>query len=219
VALADLSRRLDDVRARIRSAGRDPDEVTVVAVTKGFGADVAAAAIAVGLVDVGENYAQELLGKAGAVAGARWHFVGSVQRNKVKALAPVVHLWHGIDRPAIADAIARHAPAAAVLVQVNVSGEPAKAGCDWGDVEDLVAHAAGIGLGVRGLMAIGPTGPPEAARPGFHRLRATADRLGLRECSMGMSADLEVAIEEGATIVRVGTALFGPRPAPREMRR
>jgi pyridoxal phosphate enzyme (YggS family) len=219
VALADLSRRLDDVRARIRNAGRDPDAVSVVAVTKGFGVDVAAAAVAAGLVDVGENYAQELLAKAAAVAGARWHFVGSVQRNKVKALAPVVHLWHGIDRPPIADAIVRHAPGAAVLVQVNVSGEPAKAGCEWADVEDLVAHAAGLGLDVRGLMAVGPTGPPEAARTGFRRLRATADRLGLRECSMGMSADLEVAVEEGATIVRVGTALFGPRPARREMRR
>jgi pyridoxal phosphate enzyme (YggS family) len=217
--VAELSRRLAVVRERIADAGGDPAGITIVAVTKGFGADVVAGAVAGGLVDVGENYGQELVAKAGAVPGARWHFVGAVQRNKVKALAPLVHLWHGVDRAGVADAVARHAPGAPVLVQVNVSGEPTKAGCAWAEVDGLVAHAAGLGLDVRGLMAIGPAGPPESARPGFRRLRETADDLELRECSMGMSADLEVAVAEGATIVRLGTALFGPRPARREMRR
>jgi pyridoxal phosphate enzyme (YggS family) len=219
--VADLTDRLAAVRARIAEAGGDVSRVTVVAVTKGFGPEVVADAVACGLVDVGENYGQELLAKASAsgVDGVRWHFVGAVQRNKVKALAPLVHLWQGVDRVAAVEAIAQHAPGAPMLAQVNVSGEPTKAGCRWDEVEGLVGHGADIGLDVRGLMAIGPAGPPEAARPGFRRLRETADRLGLPECSMGMSADLEVAIAEGATIVRVGTALFGPRPARREMRR
>jgi pyridoxal phosphate enzyme (YggS family) len=216
VALADA---LEAVRGRITAAGGDLDAITIVAVTKGFGADAARAAIELGLVDLGENYAQELMAKADAAAGARWHFLGPVQRNKVKALAGRVARWHGVDRAAAAEAIARHRPGASALVQVNVSGDAAKAGCRWDEVGDVVAAALAAGLDVRGLMAIGPAGAPEAARPHFRHLRAVADDLGLPDCSMGMSADLEVAVQEGATIVRVGTALFGPRPARPEMRR
>jgi PLP dependent protein len=216
--------RLDEVRGRIAAAGGDPDAVTVVAVAKGFGPDAVEAAVGAGLADVGENYAQELLAKAEAVtpgtAGrCRWHFIGHVQRNKVRALAPVVDLWQTVDRLVTGEDIAHRAPAAKVLVQVNVSGEEAKNGCGFDEAAPLVDALQGLGLDVRGFMAVGPAGPPEDARPGFRRLAALADRLGLPERSMGMTDDLEVAVQEGTTMVRIGRALFGPRPGRPDLRR
>ncbi len=211
--------RLALVRERIAAAGGDPGEVAVVAVTKGHGPDAVAAALAAGVVDVGENYAEELRRKHEAAGpgppAPRWHFLGHVQRRKVRSIAGVVHLWQGVDRRAAGAEIAVRAPGASVLVQVNVSGEAAKNGCRPEDTRSLVEDLRGLGLGVGGLMAMGPAGPPEAARPGFRRLVALADDLGLPERSIGMSDDLEVAVQEGATMVRVGRALFGPRsPAP-----
>lgn len=206
------------VRARIARAG-DPERVTVVAVTKGFGPDAVAAAMAAGLCDLGESYAPELAIKAlaGAASGpdVRWHFVGRLQSNKVRRLAGTVHLWQSVDRPSVVEELARHAAGAAVLVQVNVSGEPHKGGADPAATPAFVADVAAAGLVVRGLMCVGAPGGAEAARPGFRLLRSLADDLGLVERSMGMSDDLEAAVEEGATMVRVGTALFGPRPGPR----
>jgi hypothetical protein len=220
----DLTTRLAVVRGRIAAAaaraGRDPAAVTLVAVTKGFGPDVVRAAVAAGLHDLGESYAQELAAKADAVLHElRWHFVGRVQRNKVRAVAPLVHLWHAVDRDEVGETIARHAPGAAVLVQVNVTGEPQKGGCRPDDAPGLVARLAAGGLDVRGLMMVGPAGPAEGARAGFRLLAGLAGDLGLPELSMGMSGDLEVAVEEGATILRVGEALFGPRPARADLRR
>jgi pyridoxal phosphate enzyme (YggS family) len=198
----DVTAALAEVRRRIG------DEVRIVAVTKGHGVDAVQAALAAGLTDVGESYAQELREKA-AVDGVSWHFVGRLQTNKVRQVADLVHLWQSVDRDELADEIARRAPGAAVLVQVNVSGEPQKGGCDPADVAALVARCADIGLGVRGLMTVGHPADP---RPGFRLLAGLADDLGLPERSMGMSGDLEIAVEEGATMVRVGRALFGPRP-------
>lgn len=210
--MADLiGERLELVHDRMRAAGGDPERIRVVAVTKGFGVDVVRATLAAGLVDVGESYAQELEAKATGLDGARWHFVGRVQRNKVRRIAPLVALWHGVDRLAAGAEIASRAPGAGVLVQVDVSGEPRKGGCAWDDVPRLVDELAGLDLDVRGLMAVGPHGPAEGARPAFRRLVALAERLGLPERSLGMSGDLEVAVQEGATTVRIGTALFGPR--------
>lgn len=210
----DVARRLREVRERIAAAaaGRTRD-VTVVAVTKGHDVWAVDAARDAGLRDIGENYAAELLQKhSSASAGKpvlRWHFLGRVQRNKVKALAGAVDLWQGVDRLVAGQEIARRAPAAAVLVQVNVSGEPAKNGCRFEEAPALVAGLGDLGLDVRGLMAVGPaTGDPRRA---YGRLNALADRLDLTERSMGMSADLETAVEEGATMVRIGQALFGPR--------
>lgn len=215
---ADVVRRLAAVRRRIAAAG-DPERVRVVAVTKGFGPDAVAAARAAGLTDVGENYAGELVDKAEAAAGSErpgpplaWHFLGHVQRNKVRHLAPHVALWHGLDRRSAGEEIAKRSPGAHVLVQVETTGLDRRNGCPPDEVPRLVEDLRGVGLAVDGLMAMGPPGGPEAARPAFRRVRALADELGLAECSMGMSADLEVAVAEGATIVRVGTALFGPRP-------
>ncbi|GAC1314261.1 MAG: YggS family pyridoxal phosphate-dependent enzyme [Acidimicrobiales bacterium] len=218
---ADLPERLAAVRRRIEAVARGR-QVEIIAVTKGFGPEAVDAAVAAGLTAVGENYAQELLAKAAVGAGrdaVRWHFIGGIQRNKVATLAPHVGLWHTVDRPSLVDAIAGHAPGAPVLVQVNVTGDPARPGAAWEDVGALVSRGRDAGLDVRGLMAVGPAGDPEQARPKFAELAALAGRLGLSELSMGMTDDLEVAVAEGSTIVRVGTALFGPRPQRADLRR
>lgn len=213
-----IAAQADVVRHRITSAGGDPSSVTLVAVTKGFGPEVAVAAAAAGLADLGENYAQEVVPKIEAVAAAvagrdapRWHFLGRLQRNKVRLLAPHIGLWQSIDREALGVEVARRAPGAEVLVQVNLSGEAQKGGCERIAVPGLVDALTATGLVVRGLMGVGPAGGPDAARPGFAWLRAEVDRLGLDVCSMGMSGDLEVAVQEGSTMVRVGTDLFGAR--------
>lgn len=222
-AVAD---RLAAVRSRISDAGADPDDVVVVAVTKGFGVEALDAAAALGLDDVGENYAQELAEKWAAEPGdndRRWHFLGRVQRNKVKSIARAVHLWQGVDRVAAGAEIARRAPGARVLVQVRIDDEEGVAaprnGCPPAEVPALVEHLDELGLDVRGLMAVGPPGDPERARPGFRKVTALADRLGLAERSMGMTDDLAVAVEEGSTMVRVGRGLFGARPVAKTLRR
>ncbi len=212
-----LQARVHQLHERMAAAGGDPAAITLVAVTKGFGPEVAVAAAAAGLTDLGENYAQELVAKAPVVAAAdvgpvRWHAIGRLQRNKVRSLAHLVAVWQSIDRASLGEEVARRAPGAEVLVQVNVSDEPQKGGCPPAEAPDLVARLVDAGLVVSGLMTVGRTGPPEEARRGFARLRALADDLDLRVRSMGMSSDLEAAVAEGATMVRVGSALFGPRP-------
>ena len=213
VVAPDLAARVSEVRARIRAAAPDPDRVTLVAVTKGFGAEVVRDALDAGLADCGESYVQELVAKAGGlVSQPRWHAIGRLQRNKVRKAAPLVTLWHSVDRASLGAEIARWAPGAAVLVQVNTAGEAAKGGCDPAEAPALVEDLLARGLDVRGIMAMAPAGPPEGARPVFSAARDLRDRLGLPELSMGMSDDLEVALSEGATLVRVGRGLFGPRP-------
>lgn len=215
----DVTAALADVRERIASTGRPPADVRIVAVTKGFGPEAVAAAVAAGLPDCGENFAQSLLAKVdGAPDGTRWHFLGPVQRNKVKALAPHVQLWHGIDREAAGAEVARRCPGAAVLVQVNLAGDPARPGCGWDEAGPLVDRLRALGLEVRGLMGVASPGAG-VAREQFRRLAQLARTLELGELSMGMSGDLEVAVEEGATIVRIGTALFGARPGTTQARR
>lgn len=219
---AAVAIRVADIRARIR-ASASGREVRLVAVTKGFGPDAVAAVAAAGVGDIGENYAQELLAKLdgltlpAGVARPRIHFIGRLQSNKVRSLAGAVDCWQSIDRPSLLAPLARALPGAPVLIQVNVSDEPDKGGCAPDAVDALVDAARAAGLEVVGLMAVGRTGPPEQARPGLRLLRTLVDRLGLPECSMGMSGDLEVAIEEGSTMVRVGSALFGDRPRPGEV--
>ena len=220
-----LGSRLAVVRERIAAAAPDPDRVRLVAVTKGFGADVVSAALAAGLVDVGESYVQELVAKATEVeselealdagvrpAYPRWHFIGRLQRNKVRKAAPFVSLWHSVDRLSLGAEIARWAPGAAVLLQVNTSGEETKGGCSPAMAAGVAEGLDDLGLDVQGIMTIAPAGPPEVAWSAFHAARELRDRLGLSELSMGMTGDLEVALSEGATLVRVGSGLFGPRP-------
>ena len=215
----NVAEGLAEVRERIAAAGGDPEKVTIVAVTKAFGPEAVEAALAAGAVHVGENYAQELVAKAAALADdavpgvePRWHFLGRLQRNKVRHLAPLVATWESVDRAELLDEIARRAPGAAVLVQANLSGEPQKGGAPLDDVPALVERGGELGLEVRGLMGVGPAGDRQGSREGFRALVALADRLGLPERSIGMSGDLEIAVEEGATLVRVGRDLFGPRP-------
>ena len=191
----------------------------MLAVTKGFGVGAIVAALAAGFGRIGENYAQELIPK---VTTARQsgitpevHFIGHLQTNKVRQMAPVVDVWQTVDRASALSEVAKRAPGARVYIQVNSTGEDAKAGCPPADVEALVEGAVGAGLVVVGLMTMGPTDQdPGRTRAAFRLTRGVADRLGLSGCSMGMSDDYEVAIEEGSTLVRVGRAIFGARPAP-----
>jgi len=223
---ASVAAALAVVRERIGRAGGDPDRVTVVAVTKGHGPEAVEAARAAGLDDIGENYAAELLAKSAALeavapaaselnrSAPRWHFIGAIQRNKVGRLAPLVSLWQTVDRVEEADALARAASGsgrpAQALIEVCLEPGGDRGGCAPEDLDALVERIRDT-VDVRGLMGVGPTGPPEAARAGFRWLGAAARRLGLAELSMGMSHDLEVAVQEGSTMVRIGTALFGPR--------
>ena len=216
-AFPGFADRLARIRARIEAAAPDPERVTLLAVTKGFGPEAVRTAVGAGLVAVGENYADELVAKAAAVAGdpgpaPEWHFLGAVQRNKVARLAPVVACWQGVARVEEGRAIARRRPGARVLVQVDVAGLAGRGGVPATGVPGLVASLRSEDLEVAGLMAVGPPGPPEAARAGFREVRLLADALDLGVRSMGMTDDLEVALSEGSTMVRLGRALFGERP-------
>ncbi len=214
-----VAARVVALRHRIEEAGRDPAGVRIVAVTKGFTSSAVDAARRAGLYDIGENYVDELLTKAGAgaVVGAgepetRWHYLGAVQRRRVRVLAPVVSWWQTVSRVVEGVSIATHAPGATVLVEVDTTGAPGRNGCPPSEVSALVASLREQGLDVRGLMTVGPAGPPEESRPGFGLTARLARDLGLPEVSMGMSDDLDVALSEGSTMVRVGRALFGERP-------
>ena len=188
-----------------------------MAVTKGFGPDSVRAALAAGLTDVGENYAAELEAKVAALEGdpalgeAVWHFLGAVQRNKVAALASRVGLWQSVAREAEGARIARFRPGAAALVQVDTTGLTGRNGCPPSEVAELTGRLRDHGLDVRGLMTVAAPGR-EAAEAAFATVARLADELGLEERSMGMSDDLEAAVEAGTTMVRVGRALFGDRP-------
>ena len=211
---ATVAAGLERVRARIRVAGGG-EGITILPVTKGFGREAIDAARACGCTAIGENYAQELLAKRDACDGLEVHFIGQLQSNKVRQLAGLVDVYETIDRVKLAHEIARRDPHARVMVQVDTADEPGKGGCPLVELDELVAEVRRTELDLVGLMTVGPTeGGPEAARTGFRAVRAAADRLGLTECSMGMTADLEVAVQEGSTQIRVGSALFGPRPVP-----
>lgn len=209
---ANIERRIAAVTDR---------SVRIVGVTKGFGPEIVEVAVAAGITEIGENYAQELQSKHEAIrrvgssgqGAVRVHFIGQLQSNKVRSLVGRVDRFDSVDRESLVLEIARRAPGAHILIQVNATGEPHKGGCAPSDLAPLVSRARTEGLIVEGLMAVGPThGGPDAAGPVFARVRALADDLGLEECSMGMSEDLEVAVAHGATEVRIGTALWGARP-------
>ena len=187
--------------------------VAVVAVTKSLGRDAIHAAASAGCDAVGENYAQEVLTKvADGPLPLPLHFIGAVQSNKVRQLAPYVSLWQGVERASVVDEIAKRAPGARVLIQVNTTDEGSKSGLGPSEVAPLRDRAVAAGLDVAGLMTIGPTGgSQDETRAAFMLLRGLADDLGLVECSMGMSGDWRIAVECGSTMVRIGTALFGPR--------
>jgi len=217
-----LKQKLDQVESRIAQAaaraGRQRADIQLVAVTKKFPAAVIREAYQLGLRDFGENYVQEFETKRaelGNCAGARYHFIGHLQSNKAKTAAGIFDVIHTIDSAKLARRLDAERGGAGldVLIEVKLSTEPAKAGAAPGDVPALVEAIRGCPhLRLLGLMTMPPwSDDAETSRPYFARLRELAAANGLRQLSMGMSHDLEVAIEEGATIVRVGTALFGPR--------
>jgi pyridoxal phosphate enzyme (YggS family) len=206
--------RLARVSARIAATGRNPDQVAIVAVTKGFGVEVCRESLAAGLHVLGENRVQEALPKMQAVDGAHWHLIGHLQTNKVKQAAGRFALIQTVDTARLADAIARHAPAQAVLVEVNIAREPQKSGVPPEQALDLIKMVSAL-LDLQGLMGMGPTtGDPT---PAFHELRLLHDEAeqrigkGLPVLSMGMSGDFEAALAAGSTMLRLGQALFGPR--------
>ena len=210
---------LEVVRRRIDAAGGDRHAVQVVAVTKTFGEAAVRAALHAGLTDIGENYADELVGKAIAlaahpepgVAAPRWHYLGAVQRRHLGPLAAVVTVYEGVDRLEEGEAIARRRPGASVLVEVDTTARTGRGGVAPGEVAALVTALAGLDLAVRGLMTVAPPGAGAEAATAFEIVGRLRAELGLAEASMGMTEDLELAVAAGSTMVRVGRGLFGPR--------
>jgi hypothetical protein len=220
--MPDIQGNVDRVREAVagacRRAGRNPADVLLIAVSKTVDLDRIRAAVAAGVPALGENRVQEARDKVEALGRpVPWHLIGSLQSNKAKDAARLFDWIHSVDRLDLAQEIDRRAGALGRtvegLIQVNVGDEPQKGGAPAGEVKRLVDQTRGLAhLKIRGLMAIPPAvEEAEAARPYFRRLRELRDEIGLPHLSMGMSADYEVAIEEGATMVRVGTAIFGPR--------
>jgi pyridoxal phosphate enzyme (YggS family) len=206
-----VASRVHEIRDDIsRLSNRD---VAIIAVTKTFSTDAWTAARDAGCDGIGENYAQELLDKVqSSPAPLPIHFIGSIQSNKVKALAPYVALWQGVDRNSVVAEIAKRAPGARILLQVNTTGEQSKSGASPSDLDSLRKSAEDAGLVVEGLMTLGPTnGSANDIHKSFTALRALADQHHLVECSMGMSGDYRIGLECGATMIRLGSTLFGAR--------
>ena len=224
---ANIEQIRERMRRRCAQVGRDPADVTLVAVAKTFSASMIREAVGAGSRDIGESYVQELVAKRAELAGEdiRWHFVGHLQRNKVRHIAPWIHLIHAVDDAELAAEIDRRGAQAGrtidVLLEVNAAGERSKFGVPFGEVSGLVRSLERLrNLRVVGLMTMGPlVEDPEESRPMFRRLREVrdeiasqgGDRVVMHHLSMGMTGDFEVAIEEGATLVRIGTAIFGAR--------
>lgn len=234
-----ISERINEIRQRIalacRRAGRSASEVTLVAIAKTFPAGAVREAVHAGAADIGENYVQELLGKRVDLAGedVRWHFVGHLQSNKVKHIADWIQMIHAVDSESLVREIDRRAALAQrtieCLLEVNTTGEGSKFGIAPDGVVALVRKLAPYDhVTIAGLMTIGPFLPdPEGSRPMFRRLRMLKEEIAslaqsnvsMRHLSMGMTGDFEVAIEEGATHVRIGTAIFGKRTTPDHQQR
>lgn len=223
----DIVGAIERVRDRIERAcahaGRDSSDVALVAVSKAHPEEAVRAAYAAGLRVFGENYAQELAHKASVLddlSDIQWRFIGHLQRNKIKLIERARATVDTADSARLAEAISSRAAASGttveLLLQVNVGGEAQKSGCAPAEVPSLVEAIRALpNVELRGLMTVAPhSDDPDDARPVFAALRGLAVAHGLAELSMGMTHDLEAAVQEGATMLRVGTALFGPRPDP-----
>jgi pyridoxal phosphate enzyme (YggS family) len=217
---ANLERVQTAIAAACRRAGRSPAEVLLIAVSKTVEVERIKLAIAAGVAALGENRVQEGRDKIEALGHpVPWHLIGPLQTNKAKDAVRLFDWIHSVDRLDLARELDRRARALGrtmdALLEVNVGEEPQKSGARPHELKALLDALAGLkGIRIRGLMAVPPVAPdPEQTRPYFRRLRELRDAAGLEHLSMGMSADFEVAVEEGATMVRVGTAIFGPRPA------
>ncbi len=222
--MLDIAANLERVRERVaraaERAGRTPDDVLLIGVSKIVEVERIRAALAAGLGALGENRVQEAKAKVAELGRpVPWHLIGHLQTNKVKDALPLFDLIQSLDRLELAHELERRAAAQGrvveALLQVNVASEASKGGFAPDAVSEALDAIGTLShVRVRGLMAIPPeVERAEDSRPWFRRLREMADKHGLRDRSMGMSGDFEVAIEEGATMVRVGTAIFGPRPS------
>jgi hypothetical protein len=221
--MIDVAGNLAAVRARMAAAaaraGRAAASVRLIAVAKTKPVELVRAAVAAGAGDIGENYVQEAVAKRAALGTAVcWHLIGHLQRNKAAQALATFDLIHSLDSVALGETLARHAAARAlparVLVEVNVGGEASKHGVASAALPALLARLRDPYLAVEGLMTVPPPGSPADSRRYFRQLRDLRDAAGLRELSMGMTDDFEIAIEEGATMVRVGRAIFGERRGP-----
>ncbi|MEG3596276.1 MAG: YggS family pyridoxal phosphate-dependent enzyme, partial [Actinomycetota bacterium] len=207
--------RAGALRERISALGGD--QVEIVAVTKGFGSWALRLAVECGFESVGENYAQELKSKWGDLnedqrEAVNVHFIGGMQTNKVRKVADIVNVWQTVDRSSLVQELSKRCPGSSVMVQVNLAQNESQGGCHMTEAGQLISLATSAGLEVTGLMAIGPQGDTASIRTAYRDLVLLADDQGLHHRSIGMSNDLEIAIESGSTMVRIGTALFGDRP-------
>lgn len=214
-ALVELIKeRRAGVEAQISAAGRSLDEVTVVAVTKGFGADVVAAGFGAGFRIFGENYADELVEKAVAAGDTplSWTFQGRMQSNKINRLAPHVGLWQTVSSVDQAASLAKRVPSARVLVQVNLTGRDVQGGCSFAELDRTVDGVREAGLRLEGLMGIGPDiDDASSRRAAFASLAKANERWSFPVLSMGMSNDFVDAVAAGSTMIRLGSVLFGSR--------
>jgi pyridoxal phosphate enzyme (YggS family) len=221
VSVIPIATRIEAVRGRIAAAcaraNRSSNDVTLIAVTKGFTAAAVREAYEAGLRHFGENRVQEAQEKApalGDLRGVTWHMIGHLQTNKVKTAVGLFDIIHSVDSLHLAEEISRRAPQTVpAFLETNVSGESSKFGMSLKEIGERYESIAALpNIDVRGLMTVAPlAADTEQARAVFRQLRETADALGLRELSMGMTGDFETAIEEGATHIRVGRAIFGER--------
>ena len=207
--IKDRARKLLELIER-KSSGR----AILLPVTKGFGVMEVQAMLEVGLTAVGERYAQEMLGKAKLLNDNRlsWHMIGGNQRNKVRKLSTTVDLWHSVDRKEVIKEICKYSKDSKILIQVDMNGRSKQGGCPPEEVPSLIECALLDGVIVQGLMTIGVDQDMEATKNTFAGLAKLSESMGLKEISMGMSNDFEIAIDYGATILRVGRSIFGERP-------
>jgi pyridoxal phosphate enzyme (YggS family) len=211
--------RAIEIRQRINAAGGK--DVRLIAVTKTFDVGAMVAAFDAGCDGVGENYAQELIAKSTELPIEKRlpvHFIGRLQSNKIKSMAAIVDVWQSVDRVELINEIAKRCVKVGtgarpqIMLQVNASDELDKGGCKPHEVSNLLKTAEAKGLEVLGLMTVGPTSnEPQSTQRSFRLVRKLVDDLGLKQCSMGMTGDLEIAVAEGSTMIRVGSAMFGPR--------
>jgi len=209
--IEEVKERAQELAEVVRT--RSDGKAILLPVTKGFGVREVQAMLEVGLTKIGESYAQEILDKTEMITDNRiaWHMIGRVQRNKVRKLSETVDLWHSVDRKELITEISKCKKNSKILIQVDMNDRYQQGGCSPEKVPDLIEFASDKGLNVKGLMTIGVDQDINATRNIFSELAKLSEKLGLKEISMGMSNDFEIAIDYGATILRVGRSIFGER--------
>jgi len=209
--IEEIKERAQELAEVVRT--RSDGNAILLPVTKGFGVREVQAMLEVGLTKIGESYAQEILEKTEMITDDRiaWHMIGRVQRNKVQKLSETVDLWHSVDRKELITEIAKHKKNSEILIQVDMNDRSQQGGCSPENVPDLIEFASDKGLNVKGLMTIGVDRDINATRNIFAEMAKLSEKMGLKEISMGMSNDFEIAIDYGATILRIGRSIFGER--------